>query len=126
MWHLAQMGKVMVYSNYGKKISLFDLNSKKITDLGLGVSEDLRSLSFSHDGKTIVSSSDEKIIEFRNIAPCHNYDFSINTHDGDNWFIRNIAISSDGKYLLSSTFRDSVKIWDANNGQHIISLNIKI
>ncbi|MSU36979.1 MAG: hypothetical protein EXS36_18150 [Pedosphaera sp.] len=50
---------------------------------------------------------------------CHSNLLTLKGHDG---WVGNIAFSPDGKRLVSASFDQTVKVWDAMNGQETLTL----
>ena len=45
----------------------------------------------------------------------------VKTIEDENWSVWSVAISPNGKYIASSSFKD-IKIWDANNGKLLLTI----
>ncbi|MDZ8183641.1 MAG: serine/threonine-protein kinase [Nostoc sp. ChiSLP02] len=76
------------------------------------------SVAISPDGKTIVSSGDDRKIKLWNLATGKQIS-SINTYSGQ---VNVVLISPDGKTLVSGNDDNSIKIWTLATGRQIRTL----
>ena len=107
--------KYLVYAS--SAIVIYDIASKKAIHIFFGHGNHINTISFSPDGKYMVSASyDNKI----NI-----YDFSVNHFEDDNPIktllghsksVTSASYSPDGRFILSSSWDGSIIIWDAKTG----------
>ncbi|MBW4673963.1 MAG: serine/threonine protein kinase [Desmonostoc geniculatum HA4340-LM1] len=76
------------------------------------------SLAISPDGKTIVSSGDDRKIKLWNLATGKQIS-SLNTYSGQ---VNVVVISPDGKTLVSGNDDSTIKIWNLVTGRQIRTL----
>ena len=72
-------------------------------------------ITFSPDGKTIISGNDNGNINIWDALSGKNVD----VFGGHAEWVRSLSYSHDGKYILSGSFDDTVKIWDAHTYKEI-------
>ena len=72
----------------------------------------VNSVSYSPDGKKIISGSDDNTIKIwdANTRQC------LNTLEGHTFSVYSVAYSPDGKNIVSGSYDKTIKIWDANTG----------
>ena len=77
-----------------------------------GHGNQVRSVAFSHDGKQVVSGSDDKTIKIWDASSgaCHK------TLEGHSGWVYSVAFSHDGKQVVSGSDDATIKIWDARSG----------
>lgn len=78
----------------------------------LGASNDVNSVAFSPDGKTILSGSSDNSLKLWNLFT----DKVVKTLRGHDYPIESIAFSPDGKTALSGSQDNTVKYWDLSTG----------
>jgi len=76
------------------------------------------SVSFSPDGKTLVSGSRDKTIKLWNVKTGKE----IRTLKGHNSRVRSVNFSPDGKTLVSGSNDKTIKLWNVETGQEIRTL----
>lgn len=99
-----------------KNIKIFNIDSKGCID-SLEEKQGANIIQFTTDGKYIISDS-YKAIKFWDIKTTKCVDTLV-CHNGS---IESIAISPDGKYILTASRDSSAKIWDINTKKCIDSL----
>lgn len=79
----------------------------------------VRALSFSTDGKTLVSGSDDTFV--------HVYETTsgllLRTLAGHQSWVLSVAVSPNGKFIASGSNDKNVKVWDLATGECLSSLN---
>jgi len=83
-----------------------------------GHSDDVYSVSFSPDGKRIVSGSSDATLKVWDAQTGQE----TLTLKGHSKAVHSVSFSPDGKQLVSGSFDKTVKIWDAQNGQETLTL----
>ncbi|MDZ8089159.1 MAG: caspase family protein, partial [Nostoc sp. DedQUE12b] len=84
-----------------------------------GHSNDVFSVAFSPDGKTIASASADNTVKLWNAATGKE----IITLNGHSDTVFSVAFSPDGKTIASASTDNTVKLWNAATGKEIITLN---
>jgi WD40 repeat protein len=83
-----------------------------------GHTKSVRSVSFSPDGKRIVSGSQDNMVKVWD-ATNGQETLTINRHQD---VVRSVAFSPDGKRIVSGSWDIPPKVWDAATGQQILTL----
>ena len=83
-----------------------------------GHTSSVLSVSFSGDGKTLASGSEDKTIKLWNVKT----GTEIRTLTGHTDFVLSVSFSSDGKTLASCS-RDNIKLWNVETGVEIRTLS---
>jgi WD40 repeat protein len=78
----------------------------------------VNSVTFSPDGKTLASASQDTTIKIWNVATGQ----VIRTLKGDSQDVLSVAFSPDGKTLGSGSWDKTIKIWNVATGQEIRTL----
>jgi WD40 repeat protein len=95
-----------------KTIQVWDKAGKKLRVIG-GASTDVRSISFSADGKIFSAGTYDRRIFV--------WDFAsgklIRTLEGHDKSVLAVSISSDGKLLASGSLDETVRLWDLSTGK---------
>ncbi|KPA10419.1 hypothetical protein MHK_009379 [Candidatus Magnetomorum sp. HK-1] len=86
--------------------------------LQVGHSENVNSVSYSPDGRRIVSGSDDNTVKIWN-AETGKLIRSLTGHSSS---VRSVSFSPDGRRIVSGSSDKTVKIWDAETGKLIRSL----
>ncbi|KAG9054182.1 hypothetical protein FS842_005878 [Serendipita sp. 407] len=77
------------------------------------------SVSFSPDGRFIVSGSDDRTVRLWDMETGHQLSTSFEGHSNR---VISVAFSPDGRRIVSGSDK-TVRIWDVETGQHLASLN---
>ena len=105
-------GKTLASSDDDGNIKLVDVASRKVrATLKLSSADDASSIAFTPDGKTLVISG-EAIVLWDLAAGKERL-----TLKGHAKGVRSIAISADGKLLVSGSFDKTVRLWDLPSGK---------
>jgi WD40 repeat protein len=78
----------------------------------------VNSVSFSPDGKTLASGSDDKTIKLWNLATGNQ----ITTLKGHDSWVNSVSFSPDGKTLASGSTDKTIKLWNLATGNQITTL----
>jgi dipeptidyl aminopeptidase/acylaminoacyl peptidase len=76
------------------------------------------SVSFSPDGKRIVSAGDDQTIRIWD-ATTGDEELTLVGHSGP---VRNVNFSADGNRIVSGSIDKTIKVWDATTGEEILTL----
>ncbi len=76
------------------------------------------SVSFSPDGKTLVSGSRDKTIKLWNVETGKE----IRTLKGHDSYVYSVNFSPDGKTLVSGSWDKTIKLWNVETGKEIRTL----
>ena len=91
------------------------------------------SVSFSPDGKFIVSGSRDKTVRVwdatngvevgMNSWSLRYFDFmcfdQVNKLEGHSRDVTSVSFSPDGKFIVSGSWDETVRVWDATNGVEV-------
>ena len=130
-----KMNRLAVFVENGKLDQFLYLNSKvesiddgkiKIARTFDGHTSDVRSVSFSSDGKYICSGSLDKTVRLWDIHTGEN----IRTFEGHTDRVNCVSFSPDGKYICSGSGDiysrsgdNTVRLWNVDTGENIRTLN---
>ena len=78
-----------------------------------GHKESVSSLSFSPDGKSVLSNSRDKIIYLWNVENGQ----SLQTFEGHKSLVHSVCFSPNGKFALSAGDDSTLKLWDVETGR---------
>jgi len=90
-------------------------NGQKVLTLNAGHTGAVNALSYSHDGKYIVSGSDDNTIKLWDVGTGQ----VIRTFRGHKARVESVEFSSDGKYIVSGSYDKTIKYWNVETGQEI-------
>ena len=112
--------------NLQDTILLWDKNSGQSIRTFTGTNEQISSLSFSPDGRYLISGT--RITIDRNyVGVMKLWDVStgrlIRTFSGHNDLVNTVAFSPDSKYILSGSADNTIKLWDVNTGNEVITFS---
>ena len=75
------------------------------------------SVSFSPDGRHIVSASWDKTVRVWDAQTGQNVIDPVKGHDD---LVTSVAFSLDGRYIVSGSYDKTVRVWDAQIGQSVM------
>jgi len=84
----------------------------------VGHNGSVNSVSFSPDGKTLATGSEDKTIKLWNVETGQE----IGTLRGHNGIVWSVSFSPDGKTLATGSEDKTIKLWDVETGQEIRTL----
>jgi WD40 repeat protein/energy-coupling factor transporter ATP-binding protein EcfA2 len=93
------------------EIIVWDLNLKTYITL-TGTGGIAHNVTFSRDGKTIASSSDDKVIRTWTVGDLSGRPTEFRGHSGPAYWV---AYSPDGKSLVSGSADKTIRIWDQHS-----------
>ncbi|MEC7802776.1 MAG: TIR domain-containing protein [Verrucomicrobiota bacterium] len=110
-------GEKLVTCDENQKTIVWDLDKLKIISVGPNA---LNSLTFSPDGKNVLSTS-----RYSKIAKTWNPNsgrvkFALKGHLSS---VNSAYYSSDGQRIITTSNDDTIRIWDAKKGDELLSLN---
>ena len=79
----------------------------------------VNSVSFSPDGKTLASASDDNTVKLWDVGTGKE----LKTLNGHQAFVESVSFSPDGKTLASASMDNTVKLWDVSTGKELKTLN---
>jgi WD40 repeat protein/energy-coupling factor transporter ATP-binding protein EcfA2 len=85
----------------------------------VGHNDGVWSVSFSPDGKTLATGSEDKTIKLWNVETGEE----IGTLSGHNGSVYSVSFSSDGKTLATGSEDKTIKLWNVETGEEIGTLS---
>jgi WD40 repeat protein len=92
-------------------VKVWDIANRSIRNTFAGHEQDIYSLDFARDGRTIASGSGDRTVRLWDIEAGQNI-LILSIEDG----VTTVAISPDTKYVAAGSLDKSVRVWDAANG----------
>ena len=108
--------RLAVASSIG--IWLYDAQTDEALDLLTGHTSWVSSVSFSPDGNTLASGSDDGTVRLWDA----NTGRPLRTLTGHTSWVLSVSFSPDGNTLASASLDDTVRLWDANTGSSLRTL----
>ena len=90
---------------------MWDINSRTIRNTFAGHEQEIYSLDFARDGRTIASGSGDRTVRLWDIEANQN-PLILSIEDG----VTTVAISPDTKWVAAGSLDRSVRVWDINGG----------
>ncbi len=109
-------GQLLAGCDIDETVRLWDIKTGKLLRTFIGHKDEVFSVAFSPDGKTVVSSSKESV----RLWNTHGEEQlrSVITHTA----ILGAAFSPDGNTLASGNADNTVRLWDAKSGEPLTTL----
>ncbi len=106
--------------NFNQPKPVLDPISPEIVDViaKLGASNDVNSVAFSPDGKTILSGSSDNSLKWWNLSTQN----VVKTLKGHDYPIESVVFAPDGKTALSASKDNTIKYWNLSTGQVLKTL----
>ena len=95
-------------------VRLWDLGTGKLIR-SISASAKIRAVTFSLDGKTLISGAEDKTIKIWNA----NDGQLLKTLSGHSEIVTSLAVTSNGKNFVSGSFDKTIKLWDLQTGELI-------
>ncbi|QGZ89939.1 nSTAND1 domain-containing NTPase [Microcystis aeruginosa] len=123
-------GKTLATGSWDNTIKLWDVETgQEIRLWNVETGQEIRTLSghndasvysvsFSPDGKTLATGSDDKTIKLWNVETGEE----IRTLTGHNGYVNSVSFSNDGKTLATGSSDNTIKLWNVETGQEIRTL----
>ncbi|WP_460208301.1 WD40 repeat domain-containing protein [Scytonema sp. NUACC21] len=119
-------GQTIATGGDDRKIMFWDLTQRQVaTALSLDDTA-AHSLALSPDGRTLITGSYRKIKVWRIFFERESATFDselLHSFTGHTHIVRALAISSDGKILVSGSRDKTIKIWQLETGELLCTLN---
>lgn len=110
-------GKYLAISRSGM-ILLYDITRKELIKTGFEHDAMVNSVSFSPDGKYLVSASYDKSVRIWDLSTLR----CVHSLEGHTNFVYTANYSPDGRYIVSVS-EGTIKIWNVNTGKCIETLD---
>jgi WD40 repeat protein len=91
------------------------INAQKTLTINTGHYSGIQTVAYSHDGKYIISGSDDNNIKVWDAKTGRE----IRTLEGHKEYVNCVAFSPDGKYIASGANENIFKLWDPLTGKQI-------
>ena len=134
-WHLpegvkARLGKGRIneiaYSPDGTRLAvaggigiwLYDAQTGAELDLITGHARSVSSISYSPDGQTLASGSEDETVRLWDAQTGRH----LRTLRGHTDWVFSVSYSPDGQTLASGSWDGTVRLWDAQTGRHLRTL----
>ncbi len=92
-------------------MQVWDIQTRTIRNTFAGHEQDIYSLDFARDGRTIASGSGDRTVRLWDIETGGNI-LTLTIEDG----VTTVAISPDTKYVAAGSLDKSVRVWDIAHG----------
>ncbi len=96
-------------------IRYWDLEKRKLIRLLPGHTEDIRSLTFTADGRRALSASRDMTLRLWDLETGEE----IRRFEGHTGIVRHGALSLDERWVASSSFDQTVRCWDVETGEEL-------
>ncbi|MBO7074727.1 MAG: TIR domain-containing protein [Bacteroidales bacterium] len=106
-------GKLIAYSTFDKRIGIYNTETDEIEHISPQQESQIEMVSFSLDGKSMVSASTD--VKIWNAITGQ----LIHTLDVPPYIVRSSVFSPDGKLIVTASDDNTVRTWDAKTGQPI-------
>jgi len=93
------------------RVQVWDIASRTIRNTFAGHEQDIYSLDFARDGRTIASGSGDRTVRLWDIEAGANI-LTLTIEDG----VTTVAISPDTKYVAAGSLDKSVRVWEIARG----------
>jgi WD40 repeat protein len=96
-------------------IRYWDLEKHKLIRLLSGHTEDIRSLTFTADGRRALSAARDMTLRLWDLETGEE----IRRFEGHTGIVRHAALSPDGRWVASSSLDHTVRCWDVETGEEL-------
>jgi len=116
-------GQYVAAGSLDKIVRVWDARSGYLLERLEGHKDSVYSVAFSPDGKTLVSGSLDKTLRLWDMSHPGRSGNSSNpkshkmTFSGHKDFVLSVAVSPDGRWIVSGSKDRGVQFWDPNNAQ---------
>jgi WD40 repeat protein len=116
-----------VSGSNGKTVQIWNVETGEQVKMLEGHSKYVRFVSFSQDGKRVVSESDGKTVQIWNVETGKQ----VKKLEGHSDYMRSIAFLHDGERIMSVSDDRTVQIWDVGTGEedghnHLLQIPITL